>query len=725
MKPQAFIATVALVSMTVPAPSPGQDVPTFGVGTAAVLLDIVVRDKKQQAVRDLTAADFEVFEDGVQQKVEQFHVVSRGGPPRPAAPTPAAPSGAQPSTPSVAEAEPAAPENHEPAFIAFIFDRLSANARDTAHKAALTYVNKGRRDEDVAAVFSIDLALHTIQPFTRDAERIRAAFDKALVQGNASFGSDRQEARDRIDQVTSQEALEDSLSGGAGPGADTSGIGGAAAEAQANRIRVGIIRSFESLERDQQGYASTNGLLAVVSGMKSIPGRKTVVFFSEGLVVPANVQAQFRSVISAATRANVAVYTVDAGGLRATSLTKETRDEMVQAGQRRLRQVQSGRDDGTTGAMTKGLERNEDLLNLNPEAGLGQLAQQTGGFALLNTNDAQEAFARIAEDMRFHYVLSYTPTNEAYDGRFRQIKVKVKRSGVDVHSRDGYFAVRPEGAAPLLTYEAPILARLDRSSQADDFPLWAVGLSFPEAKRPGLTPVLVEVPGTAMTYTPDATKKLLHADFSILVRIKDAQKQIADRMSQHYLLTATPTNIQNAQKGNVLFYREAALRPGKYTLEAVAYDAATQKTSIRTRSLEVPAAAQGQIRLSSLVLVKRTESVAENEKDASNPLYFGQTLIYPNMGEAYRRSVDKQLGFYFTAYTDKPGSRKVDVQVLKGGQPTGQATMDLAAPDATGRIQHAGALPLQSMAPGAYELKVIVADGPSSASASTPFTVEE
>jgi hypothetical protein len=462
-----------------------------------------------------------------------------------------------------------------------------------------------------------------------------------------------------------------------------------------------------------------------VSGMKSIPGRKTVVFFSEGLVVPANVQAQFRSVIHTANRANVAVYAMDAGGLHAESNTKETRDEMVQAGQRRLRQVQSGRDDGTTGAMSKGLERNEDLLRLNPEAGLGQLAQQTGGFVIRDTNDAAQGFARIAEDMRFHYILSYTPTNEAYDGRFREIKVKLKRPGMEVHSRDGYFAVRPEGAAPLLTYEAPVLARLDRSTKADDFPLWTVGLSFPESKRPGLTPVLVEVPGTAMTYTLDADKKLLHADFSILVRIKDAQQQVADRMSQHYLLTATPSNMENARKGNVLFYREAALRPGKYTLEAVGYDAATQKTSIRTRSLEVPVPTQGSLRLSSLVLVKRTETVAENEKDAGNPLYFGKTLIYPNMGEAYRSSVDKQMGFYFTAYSDKPGSRKVNVQVWKAGQPMGEATMDLAAPDEGGRIQHAGALPLQGMAPGAYELKVIVADGPNSASASTPFTVEE
>ncbi len=47
-----------------------------------------------------------------------------------------------------------------------------------------------------------------------------------------------------------------------------------------------MLRSFESLERDQQGYATTNGLLPWSSGLKSLPGRKTVVFFSEGLMIP-------------------------------------------------------------------------------------------------------------------------------------------------------------------------------------------------------------------------------------------------------------------------------------------------------------------------------------------------------------------------------------------------------------------------------------------------------
>jgi VWFA-related protein len=208
-----------------------------------------------------------------------------------------------------------------------------------------------------------------------------------------------------------------------------------------------MLRSFEALERDQQGFASTNGLLSVVNGLRSLPGRKTVVFFSEGLAIPANVQAQFRSVIHGANRANVSVYAMDAAGLRAESMNAETRKEMQQAQARRLRVLESGRDDAS-GAMTRGLERNEDLLRLHPESGLGQLAAETGGFLIRDTNDAASAFRRIEEDMRFHYLIGYTPSNERWDGKFRSITVKVSRPGVRVQSRQGYYAIRGIERAP-------------------------------------------------------------------------------------------------------------------------------------------------------------------------------------------------------------------------------------------------------------------------------------
>src|SRR5258708_16606698 len=94
---------------------------------------------------------------------------------------------------------------------------------------------------------------------------------------------------------------------------------------------------------------------------------------------------------------------------------------------RRLRQIEAGHDDGSSGSMTKALERNEDLLSLNPESGLGRLAAETGGFLIRDTNDAGTAFRRMEEDMRFQYLLGHSPSNETYHRRFRPISATLTR----------------------------------------------------------------------------------------------------------------------------------------------------------------------------------------------------------------------------------------------------------------------------------------------------------
>ena len=80
------------------------------------------------------------------------------------------------------------------------------------------------------------------------------------------------------------------------------------------------------MERDQQGYATTNGLFAIIGTLGRIPGRKSLVLFSEGIAIPPAVQRLFLGVIDAANRANVSIYTMDAAGLRAESEQAETRD---------------------------------------------------------------------------------------------------------------------------------------------------------------------------------------------------------------------------------------------------------------------------------------------------------------------------------------------------------------------------------------------------------------
>jgi hypothetical protein len=171
--------------------------------------------------------------------------------------------------------------------------------------------------------------------------------------------------------------------------------------------------------------------------------------------------------------------------------------------------------------------------------------------------------------------------------------------------------------------------------------------------------VLVRAPGAAPTYVKDkddkSGEKLHRADFSVVVRIRNQAGEEVDRVSQHYPLSVAEQSLNAARNGDILFYREADLAPGRYTLEAVGYDAGGQRASVSTAVLDVPRVENGRPRLSSLVLVGRAERVGAAEKSSTNPLYFGDAILYPSMGEPFRKSRAPALGFYFTVYGVPPG----------------------------------------------------------------------
>jgi len=726
-----------------PPPAAEQAVPVFGVESSVVLLDVVVRDKKGHLVRDLKESEFEVYEDGQKQAISSFRAFDGGADYAPQSTD--VPAAAAQGAPASASAHPAAvptsgastpaptPEGRStptPAVIAFLFDRLSTEGRDNAHKAALAYATRGHVDGDVVGVFALDLALSTLQPFTKDLASVRAAFDRAAMHAGTPYAADvREQERAFNDNA---QRLEASLAGinagggGSASSAPTAAAASLAVEREFAVMQAGMMQSFDRLERDQQGFSATNGLMAMVSGLKALPGRKTIVFFSEGLSISAAVVSKFRDVIATANRANVTVYAIDAGGLRTHSNTQEARDELVARGRQRIEQEARGIQ-ASDGALTRGQERSEDMLRLNPQSGLGQLAEETGGFLVAETNDTARGFQRIQEEMRFYYLVSYNPIDATFDGRFRSVSVKVNRPGLEVHSRKGYLAVRSNTSVPVRAFEGPAIAQLDRRPQPDDFPLNVTALSFPESKRPGRVPVMVQLATSALAFAPDKDGKLYRAQFSIVARLRDAQGREVDRLSRDYPLTVPADKIEAAKRGDVLYFQETDLRPGRYTLEAVAWDSVGKKASVRAATVEVPAAAAGELRLSSLVLLGKVEKLTAAERERDNPLYYGDTIVYPNMGQPFRKSATPTLGFFFTVYGSPSDAapQQALVELLKGNAVAARLPMPLGAADVNGRIQHAAALPMQALAPGDYTLRITVANGTKSASRQAHFTVAE
>jgi VWFA-related protein len=697
--------------------------------TTAVLVDVVVRDKRGQPVTDLAPADFEILEDGVPQEIgsvtlytpsatarDRFEALRRAN----------APANLPSPPPAAAEPGAPAPRHVEPPpvpVVALVFDRLAPEARAFAHQAALAYVGDAGQSQSLIGVFGIDLSLITYQNYTREASRLRKAIADVGVRSTAQFESQAARAREAGQRAAGAGSAAGAMAAGgqaAGQAAQAGG-GAAAADAMMAQMQQRTLETFEVLERDQQGYSTTNALLAVVNGMRALPGRKSVIFFSEGVAIPANVAARFRSVIDTANRANVSIYAMDAAGLRAESTSKEARDAIMAAAENTLRRDPTADVVGTP--MTAALERNEDMLRHDPHSGLGQLADETGGVLIRNTNDLTGGFRRIDQDMRNYYMLSYVPKNDTFDGKFRTITVNVKRSGVEIAARKGYYAVRAAGPMPVMSFEAPALALLEATPVPNAFPVRAAAMRFPEEERLGLTPVLVSVPGSVLTFRDSEDGASYKADFTVVVRFRNAANEIVDKMSQNYVLTGPKERLDSVKQGNVLFYREPELEPGVYTMEAVVHDAFADKASVRFVTVEQARVEDDALRASTLVLVGSAERLAEADRPVENPFLVGDTLLYPNLGEPLRKSTTQELGFFFTLYPAKQSKPEAVIELVQNGSALARLPLQLGQPDGSGRIQQVSRLPIGALAAGTYDLRVIVSQGQHRVARSAVFRI--
>ncbi|HEY6328205.1 MAG TPA: VWA domain-containing protein [Blastocatellia bacterium] len=697
------------------------------IGTSEVLLDVVVRDKKGKPVKDLGAVDFEIYEDGVKQDIKSFRVhQSEAG-------EYSATAGSQGTGAAATSGRVSGPPNPFAGLgvVALVFDRLSPNARELARKAAQSYVSSIGKD-DLAGVFLIDLSMKVLQPFTNNTDLLSKAVDQAGSLATSNFTSNANQTADLAAKIAVLEeegaAPNPGVAQGGSGGRQGSGPppGNSAFELAEMKMTFNILSMEENLERDDQGYATTNSLLAVVNSLKAVEGRKAVIYFSEGMAIPPAVERRFRAVISAANHANVSIYPIDAAGLRTDSTLAATAKQQNAIMTERMAVQETGAEDTTGKPMTRSLERNEDVLRLDPNSGLGELADQTGGFAIKDTNSLKSGLSRIDEDLRFHYVLSYVPKQGNYDGQFRKISVKLDKAALDVQTRKGYYALPPTGDSPVLEYEAPALAALTTSKAKPDPALQAGAFSFPESGKPGLVPIIIEAPAQEFTHQVDKAKSTYNSDFSLMAVVKDQSGQIVTKLSQHYQLSGPADKLDEAKQGEVLFYRETQLPPGKYSVEVIEYDALGGKSGTKTATVEVPAAGSSTLRMSSIAVLQRVEKLSDADKNTDNPFHYKERLIYPNLGQPLMKSAAKQVAFFCTIYPAKGTSAPptLDIKILQGGAAVFDKPASAGQPDTSGRIQYAGALPLDAFPPGDYVLQITAADEHASTSRQTHFTVQ-
>ena len=253
MTPRRVVPLTLLVTLALSAGTPAQQSQAPGrvvsSGTRAVLVDVVVRDRLGQPVPDLRASDFELLEDGVPQSIVSFSATFGGA---------GAEAGSAPAKAPSTTAEPAAgaPKRLEPGpgVTALVFDRIASGIAPHRRSGCSQLSRHPSANQRLHRCVRIDLSLSVFVPFTRNGVAFSQALDTMLRRGALSPA-----ARDMLVSTANPPPV--------------APAGNSAADIL-NRMQTDMQKDFDEMDRQQQGYAATNGLFSIVQTLGRIPGRK-------------------------------------------------------------------------------------------------------------------------------------------------------------------------------------------------------------------------------------------------------------------------------------------------------------------------------------------------------------------------------------------------------------------------------------------------------------------
>lgn len=702
--------------------SPGPAPPETGLkivaNTEEVALDLVVRDRKGRPVAGLKPEDLEIRDDGQAVKLSGLRPVS-------GAEQSGAEAGGTPSDPF-----------RSIRLVTFVFERIGPDSGRLAREAAQEMLKSGNGEKVYFAVLQIDRSLRLVQGFTADQELLRKAVNTVTGMAKANKTTAAAAADSALRSMATSPTDYERISQG-----DLTAVQGPPGTQQMAQMLRNTIRMSEQMEREEQVRPTLDALLAIARQEASMPGRKTVVYFCEGMRLTMATRQMMRTIVGTANRGNISFYTVDASGLGTTLRNEAARTMLASAAQASYNAmtqngpqlVASGGPPPVVGgpnprAVTRdaiiAFDRAEQAMNDSSQAPLMELAESTGGFYIGDSNDLRKPARRLMQDLADYYEAYYTPAIEQYDGRYRTISVKARRSGLRIQARAGYFALPPAAGLHVQPFEPPMLKALGAPRLPNDFEFRTRVMHFGPAGSGANNALVLEVPLQELEFREDGTSKLFGVHFSVLALIKSQSGEVLQKFSQDIPYQAALEAEKQARAGMFTFARHFVLEPGDYTLEAVLEDRNAGKMSARRFDCRIPKLA-AQPAVSDMALVRRLDVFAAGA-DPEEPLAYQNRRVIPSLMDSASPDRDKSVSAFFVIYPDRasPEKPKLELEVLRNGEPAGQAPMDLPqAPPGT-PIPYIASIPTGGLRPGRYELHATITQGAARAEQALGFLIE-
>jgi hypothetical protein len=420
-----------------------------------------------------------------------------------------------------------------------------------------------------------------------------------------------------------------------------------------------------------------------LDALATVRGRKTLVLIGPGFLQDDT--TDIRDTSAASRRANTALYFIDVRGLQTDSLYSAA--NVVPLGQ----------------ALKKVVTSTEDSDRNLVAAGTENMAQDTGGFSVRNSNDFVGATARVADESRAYYLLGIHPGEGKGARNWRKLKVEVTRPGLEVRARRGYTlrdAPPPADDAtgnksqtekrPRKTLDADVAGALDAAHAVSGVPLRAMAYVMDPTPK-DTTRVLVAAEFDAQGLSPKGGAAKL--DFSVNITHRDTGR--AFESNERLEVKREP----GASSGWRSVAREFLLPAGVSSARVVVRDPTSGAMGAVTQRLVVPA--EPTFRVSTPIL---TNVIDESGRK-------------PQAALAVHREfrADGQLFCRFEVLGAAKGShgpRVVSGMELRaaGGVAIRRSELTPIAPDPDGRLVRLMGMGLSDLQEGRYDLVLVIRD---------------
>lgn len=636
---------------------------TFRVEVNYVEVDALVTDGDGNVVSDLTAGDFEILEDGKPQKISTFSLVNL---PIERADRPLfAPAPIEPDVQSNTAVD-------GRMYVIVLDDYHVDLTRGPRVKAAMRrFIERNFGVNDLAAVVYTGGRAVDGQDFTNNPRLLLASIDKFIGRKL------RSSTLERIDQFNRSAGFRQ----------------------QGQRVDDPM-----EFERAYQARQTMDAIRRLAEFMSGIHGRrKTMLLVSEGLDYDiydvfnnrsaSTILEETRDAIAAATRANVSIYALDPRGL--TSLG----DELIE--------TSSLPDDQSLGL---GLQSLQSELRISQDS-LRVVADETGGFAVLNQNDFTDGFERMVRENSTYYMLGYYPANERRDGRYRKLEVRVKRPGLRVRARKGYVA--PRGRAPETrtagdsSLPAPVREAIESPLPLAGIPMTVFAAPYKGAAPNATVAVAVELGVGGLNFIErDGT---FNNRLDVAITASDTQGKARASTRHAVTLAMKPDTLARARARGFRVVSQVDLPPGRYQLRVAAGETGGKVGSV-IYDLEVPDFTKAPMTMSgvSVTAASAGETATVMPKDPLAQLLPGPPTTV--------REFDREdtIAVFAEFYENMPGvpPHVVDVSLTVRADDGRIMLSDTEQRSSTelqggrGGYGFAATVPLKDLAPGVYVLHV-------------------